>query len=102
MKNGDISLVKEIADIKNINFFSFATKYCCYHNMYVYDKDDYYIFDNMVKQNLHHYEKNIKTSQLDAIRKEKNYEKFKEIMDKCLDEHSITLANKRRLFDHFL
>jgi hypothetical protein len=23
-------------------------------------------------------------------------------MDKCLDEHSITLANKRRLFDHFL
>ena len=52
VENGDPTLVKEIANQKEINLFSFATKYCCYHNYIIYKRDDYSIYDGILKSNL--------------------------------------------------
>ena len=51
VKEGDWKLVNELAewtkDKKNIgkNLFSFISKYCAYHNIYCYDRDDFMIYD---------------------------------------------------------
>ncbi|MCD7879976.1 MAG: hypothetical protein LUG16_08610, partial [Candidatus Gastranaerophilales bacterium] len=50
VRQGDITLVGELARCNgNINLFSFASKYCCYHNTLVYKKDDYSIYDTVIK-----------------------------------------------------
>ena len=49
LEKGDLSLIKDIAICKGINLFSFATKYCCYHNTIVYGKDDYSIYDSILR-----------------------------------------------------
>lgn len=56
LKNYDPKLVSEIAKLSdNKKIFSFATKYCCMHNYYVYDRDDYSIVDISVKKLLPKY-----------------------------------------------
>ncbi len=49
---GDISLVQEIAvATKNkydINLFSFASKFCCYHNIFIYCGDAFSIYDTVL------------------------------------------------------
>ena len=32
------------------NLFSFASKYCCYHNRNLYERDDYSILDTVLKE----------------------------------------------------
>ena len=59
IKNGDISIVSEIAkrckkfEGNGVNVFSFASKYCCYHNVFAYNRDDFSIFDTVLSQNLY-------------------------------------------------
>lgn len=58
IKNGDVSLVSELTKWgkdNGLNIMSFFSKYCLYHNYYVYNKDDYSIFDSVVRDNLGSY-----------------------------------------------
>lgn len=48
VENGDPDLVNIIAkNIGAVNMFSFASKYCTYHNVEIYGRDDYSIFDGI-------------------------------------------------------
>lgn len=56
IKAGDPEVVHEIARCNGkINLFSFASKYCCYHNKNIYGKDDYSILDTILKESLPRY-----------------------------------------------
>lgn len=106
VKSGDVKLVEEIArkskEKYGINLFSFATKYCCYHNVHVYKRDDYSIYDNVVKKNLPDYCNNVTKNKIETWRTKIDYTSFNETIDKVLKDNKITIANRRRAFDHFL
>lgn len=109
LAKGDIGLVEEIAKKTkkdyDINLFSFASKYCCYHNVHVYNRDDYSIFDNVVKEHMKDYnteKRNVTPYKVDKWRENMNYKEFNEYIGNLLDEYKITLPNRRRAFDHFL
>lgn len=109
LKKGDVTLVEEIArtakEKYGINLFSFASKYCCYHNVHVYGRDDFSIFDNVVKEHLKDY--NTKNRSVSAYRVERwreqiNYKEFNDYIGQLLDDYKITLPNRRRAFDYHL
>ena len=107
--HGDPSVVSEIARKSkknhNINLFSFASKYCCYHNICVYKKDDYSIYDSVVSRALPLYATPtlpITTNRLEGWRKKFDYQSFNDYIGKILAAYHITLPYKRRWFDNFL
>ena len=109
VKSGDVKLVEEIARISkeryNKNLFSFASKYCCYHNVHVYKRDDYSIFDKIVKENLPYYcdkTPKITKNKIDTWRNIIDYKSFNELIGELLDDKKIAIPNRRRAFDHFL
>ena len=102
---GDVSLVSNIIEDKEcpVKLYSFASKYCCYHNTFLYNRDDYSIYDSVVKKHLPEYA----TEKLPASkwRKNFNYETFNQYIGDLLDEYGITAATepqRRRLFDHYV
>lgn len=107
---GDVELVSDIASKfheHGRNLFSFASKYCCYHNVYVYDRDDYSIYDNFVSKNLSRYatEKNpLNKTQPQKWKNEKEYKLFNDYIGDLLDEYGVdsSVAKRRRMFDYFL
>ena len=107
VKIGDESLVVDIAkNIGNKNLFSFASKYCFYHNAVVYKKDDYAKFDGIVKDclplyaqkyNICYKNKKITTSTLESLRQTFDYSSFNKIVKDILKD--ITTSNKIAKFD---
>ena len=100
---GDVSLVSDIISKCPVKLYSFASKYCCYHNTFLYNRDDYSIYDSVVKNHLPEYA----TEKLPASkwRKNFNYETFNQYIGDLLDEYGITAATepqRRRLFDHYV
>ena len=100
---GDVSLVSKIIEDINVKLYSFVSKYCCYHNTFLYNRDDYSIYDSVVKKHLPEYA----TEKLPASkwRKNFNYETFNQYIGDLLDEYGITAATepqRRRLFDHYV
>lgn len=110
LKNGDPKLVEEIAgnckEKFDVNLFSFASKYCHYHNLFVYGKDDYPIFDNLVSENLHKFSPHCKKTEPVNWRKNIDYISFKKHIDEILTAHGITPEDTekkpRTKFDHFV
>lgn len=114
IKCGDVALVSELARLcKNanngngVNLFSFASKYCFYHNRYAYGRCDYSIYDNVVAGNLYKYAtKSLPLSKTkpDSWRINFQYEVFHSYIGNLLDEYGITssVKNRREMFDHFL
>ena len=103
LSQGDPEIVNIIA--KNtgaINLFSFATKYCTNHNMIVYGRDDYSIFDSVVKTTLPKYKSTLSAHRIDTWRTTYNYQEFSNCIRDILDEHEIHIPFRRRKFDHFL
>lgn len=103
LAEGDPELVNLIA--KNIgatNMFSFASKYCTYHNVEVYERDDYSIFDGIVKNTLPNYISGLTVNRINTWRVNFDYESFNQCVGKLLDEHNIQIPFRRRKFDHFL
>lgn len=87
LKNGDISLVNEIANNKisgkEKNFYSFASKYCSHHN-----QEEYPIYDYYVDQMLRHF-RNVDVF-FDFDNDDlKNYEKFKNILLKFREFYKL-------------
>ena len=81
---GDVSLVSDIISKCPVKLYSFASKYCCYHNTFLYNRDDYSIYDSVVASHLHEYA----TEKLPASKWKKNfnYETFNQYIGDLLDE----------------
>lgn len=102
IKKGDPKVVEEIANNGKINLFSFASKYCCYHNKNLYKKDDYSIYDGILRAYLPRYFNDITESMIECWRSKYNYEEYNNYITKKLDELNITVAYRKRKFDHFV
>lgn len=106
LQEGDPLLVSEIARVKGhggeINLFSFASKYCCYHNKNVYSRDDYSIYDNVLKDNLKKYFDDIKPYKIDKWRKAYDYKSYNDYITNKLDELGIHIKFRKRKFDHYI
>jgi len=103
IKAGDPEVVNEIAKSNGkINLFSFASKYCCYHNKNVYEKDDYSILDTILKDSLPQYFDDITTGEIKKWQNSFNYKEYNNFITRKLDELGITLEFRKRKFDHFV
>ncbi|MCI7042058.1 MAG: hypothetical protein MR992_08070 [Lachnospiraceae bacterium] len=103
LAKGDPELVNIIArNLGSINMFSFASKYCTYHNVEVYGRDDYSIFDGIVKHALPNYVDGLSEHKIDSWRKAYDYVSFNQCIGKLLDDNKIMIPFRRRKFDHFL
>ena len=101
--DGDPEVVNEIARSNGkINLFSVASKYCCYHNRILYDKDDYSIIDTVLKENLPRYFDDITRSQIQRWQDSSNYKAYNDYITKKLDECNITVKQRKKKFDHFV
>ena len=103
VSKGDPTLVSQLAKTNgSINLFSFASKYCTYHNVDAYGKDDYSIFDSVVQNALPLYVPNLKKSEISEWRETCNYAAFNNCIGQLLDRNDIHIPFRRRKFDHFL
>ena len=109
LQNGDPELVNIIAkNIGTINMFSFASKYCTYHNVEVYKRDDYSIYDSVLKDYLPYYVnqynfKKITSNMIDKKwRQEYDYKSYNDCIGELLDNANIHIPFRRRRFDHFI
>ena len=103
LSEGDSTLIEEIAKSNGkINLFSFATKYCCYHNTVVYGKDDYSIYDSILRDHLPEYTNNISKYKIDCWRKSMDYKSYHNCITEILENNKIKIKDKRRKFDRFI
>lgn len=100
---GDPEVVNEIARSNGkINLFSFASKYCCYHNRNLYGKDDYSILDTVLKEYLPRYFDDVTKSQIQKWQDSFDYKSYNDYITNKLDEYGITVEHRKRKFDHFV
>lgn len=100
---GDPEVVNEIAKSNGkVNLFSFASKYCCYHNRNLYGRDDYSILDTVLKEYLPRYFDDITRGQIQKWQDSFNYQAYNDYISKKLDEYGITVFYRKRKFDHFV
>lgn len=103
IKEGDPEVVNEIAKSNGkINLFSFASKYCCYHNKNLYGNDDYSILDTVLKEALPKYFPDVTQSQIQKWQNTYNYKAYNDYISKKLDELKIDTPFRRRKFDHYI
>ena len=95
LKKGDTSLVNDIASIKikwkELNFYSFATKYCSHHFPL-----DFPIYDNYVEKCLLYFKEKDKFYDFKKIDL-KNYSKFKEILVHFTDFYWLNSYNLKEI-----
>lgn len=100
---GDPEVVNEIARSNgNINLFSFASKYCCYHNRNLYGRDDYSILDTVLKEYLPRYFDDVTKNQIQKWQDGYQYKSYNDYITKKLDELGISVENRKRKFDHYI
>ena len=100
---GDPEVVNEIARSNgNKNLFSFASKYCCYHNRNLYKRDDYSILDGILRDYLPRYFSDITNSQIKRWKNSFSYQEYNDYITQKLDELKITVPFRKRKFDHFV
>lgn len=100
---GDPEVVNEIARSNGkINLFSFASKYCCYHNRNLYGRDEYSILDTVLKEYLPRYFCDISKGQIQKWQDGFDYKAYNDYITRKLDEYGITVEHRKRKFDHFV
>lgn len=103
IQQGDLSVVPIIAKSNgSINLFSFASKYCTYHAVDVYDNDAYVIFDSVLKNALPKYVPGLHESTVEEWRRKYNYDAYVRCIDDLLDANGISIPFRHRKLDHFL
>lgn len=103
IKNGDPEVVNEIARCNGkINLFSFASKYCCYHNKNLYGRDDYSILDTVLKEHIPDYFDDVTSGQIEKWRISYDYKSYNDYLTRKLDELNITVPFRKRKLDHFI
>ncbi len=101
--DGDPEVVKQIAQSNGrINLFSFASKYCCYHNHNLYGRDDYSILDTILKEYLPRYFTDITKGRIQRWQDAFDYGAYNDYITRKLDELGITTPYRKRKFDHFV
>ena len=86
-----------------INLFSFATKYCLYHNRISYGHDHYSIYDRVVADAIPHYLLDVKKSDVEKYRQEGDYKSFHGLITRIINEYGLGQIDFiRRKLDHFL
>ena len=108
----DPDLVYEIANFNGkINLFSFASKYCHLHNRHIYGNDDYPKYDGIIARCLPVYlgipkysiGRKITPASLENIRINKEYDKFKGIIDDFIARLGLSSTKGiRKMIDHFI
>lgn len=112
----DKELVPEIAGFnsgskKEINLFSFASKYCHLHNRHIYGKDDYPKYDGIIAKCLPVYlgipqysiGRKITRSSLENFRKNRDYDAFKQVIDEFIKKTGLSeVGGIRSMIDHFI
>ena len=102
IQEGNPEAVGLLAGFGTVNLFSFATKYCCYHNTICYGKDDYSIYDSIVADAIPHY-LNVNRFYISKCRKKRDYLEYKRIIDTLITIHGLQyISHIRRKMDHFL
>ena len=88
IKNGAEEAVKEIVERNEKNYFSFATKYCCFAN-----SEKYPIYDSLSIKALKMLDehKSFLDNKIDfeKIRTEKEYEKYRSIVDNFMEKFKL-------------
>lgn len=115
ISRGDPTVVNEIANQNGIKLFSFASKFCCYHNRIVYGRDDYSILDTVLKDHLPKYFNNdnsillksgkrkaVTTAQIKRWQDNLEYEEYNAYIKRNLDRRKITTDQPRKKLDHFI
>ena len=103
IQSGDTEVVNEIARSNGrINLFSFASKYCCYHNKNLYGKDDYSILDTVLKDYLPRYFSDVSKNQIQRWQSSFRYKEYNDYITRKLDELHITVPHRKRKFDLFV
>lgn len=103
IKAGDPEVVNLIAKSNGKrNLFSFASKYCCYHNRNLYERDDYSILDTVLKDYLPRYFDDVTRNQIQKWQDSFNYKAYNDYITRKLDELGITVEFKKRKFDLFV
>ena len=108
IENGDPTVVDTIAELTNINLFSFASKFCFYHN-----REKYSIFDGVVTDTLPQYIdvtksyikecKDDKKDKKKEADKKKSYKDYRDIIDKLIKVYNLESEHMiRQKLDHFL
>jgi|SRR5690554_366595 len=104
LKVGDPELVHEIAtghgiltknSKKEISFYSFATKYCNWHN-----QESYAIYDSFVEKILRAYQKQDKFSDFKLIDL-RDFNKFKDVLNDFSDHYALNNSTLKEI-DKFL
>lgn len=106
----DDTLVEELARCNGkINLFSFASKYCFYHNTLIYGRDDYAKYDGIVHNCLPQYleqekiafkGKRVTPNTLNNLRQKVDYKSFNDLVDAVLT--NIHLDHKKAKFDYLM
>lgn len=116
VSKGDMSLVNELAkwtkEKIGKNLFSFISKYCLYHNVHCYDKDDFVIYDSVLAENINKYitdeefksitGKNLYKNSIKKYRNNFKYEDYKKIIDFIIKKNNITVSKAHRKMDWFI
>lgn len=116
VENGDLSIVNELAkwtkEKFGKNLFSFISKYCLYHNVHCYNKDDFVIYDSVLAENIGKYisDEDFKTITGTLLRKNSlkkykynfQYEEYKKVIDFIIDKNNITVSKPHRKMDWFI
>ena len=116
VKKGDLLLVEELSkwtkeDIGK-NLFSFISKYCLYHNVHCYDRDDYVIVDRVLCENLGQYiteedyqeitGKTLRKNSFQKMRENIDYLTYIKVIDHIIQENNISVDKPHRKFDWFI
>jgi hypothetical protein len=96
LQNEDLRLVNEIATVKvnenkEINFYSFATKYCSHHKPMIYP-----IFDSYVEKLLMYYKKKDKFAKFNK-KDLKDYPSYKEILLSFREYYKLNEFNLKEI-----
>lgn len=114
--NGDTSLVNELSkwtkEKFGKNLFSFISKYCLYHNVHCYNKDDFVIYDSVLAENISKYisdeefknitGKNLYKNSINKYKYDFKYEEYKQIIDFIIEKNNITVSKAHRKMDWFI
>ncbi len=101
VRDWDELLVEELAKFKNANFRSFASKYCAWHNWYVYERNDYVIYDSIVRKKLAHFNEHYPFAKFSENGLKKgSYANYKAILEQFRDK--FELGCKFRDLDWYL
>lgn len=116
VKNGDITIVEELArwtkKVFKRNLFSFISKYCLYHNVHVYDRDDYAIYDSVIAENIHKYiskeeyyaitgEKLYKNSII-KLKESYRYKTYLHVINFIIEKNEISVDKPHRKLDWYI